>query len=207
MSIAMQFVGKEFLDKPIRRHNRLVPEAGFATRIIAEADDWRALLIVLGQADSEKRWDKDSIMSLLARTLNSLDQLINQQLNAVLHHPQLQALEANWRGVLLLTEQVAHDDSEGMVKIRVLDLSWRTLAKDLSRAIEFDQSRLFTKIYSDEFGSPGGEPFGLLLGTYSLSHRTTGGQANLDTLKDLAKVGVRCVCAGDTERSTQFFWC
>ena len=35
------------------------------------------------------------------------------------------------------------------VKIRVLSVSWRELARDAQRAIEFDQSQLFRKIYSD----------------------------------------------------------
>lgn len=189
MSVAMQFVGKDFLDTPAKKTAEPALTPGFAARLVAEADDLQALLLLLGRSDPGRQWTKLSITALLARTLTALDHSINRQLNEILHHPELQALEAGWRGIWLLTEQAAHDDSEGLVKVKVLDLSWQVLAKDLSRAIEVDQSRLFAKIYSDEYGSPGGEPFGLLLGTYSLSHRTSGGQVNLDTLKDLAQVG------------------
>jgi len=188
MSSAMQFVGNDYLENAAPETESPVPDAGFASRLLSEADNLQALLMWLGRIDPEKQWDKTGITALLARTLTSLDQRINQQLNAILHHPDLQALEANWRGVWLLTEQADHNDSEGMVKVRVLDLSWRELSKDMSRAIEFDQSRLFARIYSEEFGSPGGEPFGLLLGAYSVSHRMAGGQANLDTLGDLAQI-------------------
>jgi type VI secretion system ImpC/EvpB family protein len=61
--------------------------------------------------------------------------------------------------------------AEAAIKIRVLSVSWKELARDTERAIEFDQSQLFRKVYSAEFGTPGGEPSGLLLGDYFLSHR------------------------------------
>ena len=41
-----------------------------------------------------------------------------------------------------------------------------SLARDLSKAVEFDQSTLFKKIYEGEFGTPGGEPYGALIGDY-----------------------------------------
>jgi type VI secretion system ImpC/EvpB family protein len=41
----------------------------------------------------------------------------------------------------------------------------------MERALEFDQSQLFAKIYSDEFGMPGGEPYGLLIGDYQIHAR------------------------------------
>ena len=59
------------------------------------------------------------------------------------------------------------DGAEG-VKVRVLSASWKELARDLDRAIEFDQSQLFAKVYGEEFGTPGGEPFGVLLGDYEI---------------------------------------
>ena len=55
----------------------------------------------------------------------------------------------------------------------MLNLPWNELARDVERAIEFDQSQLFRKIYSEEFGTPGGQPFGVLLGDYEIHHRPT----------------------------------
>jgi type VI secretion system protein ImpD len=188
MSIAMQFVGKDYLDQPAVEIARPVPSPGFAARLVAEADDLQALLMLLGRTDPGKNWNRSTISALLATILARLDHSINDQLNVILHHPEFQNIESNWRGVRLLTEEAAHNDSEGLVKVRLMDLSWRLLAKDLGRAIEADQSKLFDRIYSEEFGTPGGEPFGLLLGAYTISHRTAGGQNNLDTLKELSRV-------------------
>lgn len=116
--------------------------------------------------------DPQDITALLCSMLVGLDRLLESQLDAILHHTDFQALEANWRGLALLTDQVVESDNDGLVRVRLLDLSWNLVRKDLTRAIEFDHSRLFAKIYSEEFGNPGGEPFGLLLGAWTVSHRT-----------------------------------
>jgi type VI secretion system ImpC/EvpB family protein len=112
--------------------------------------------------------DKQTLLRRLDRDIARLDELLSAQVNAILHHPRFQKLEASWRGLRYLTEQAAEREN---VRIRVLDASWKTLSRDLDRAIEFDQSQLFNKVYSEEFGTPGGEPFGVLIGDYEVRHR------------------------------------
>ena len=107
-------------------------------------------------------------VSLLMQDVAVLDHLIEVQLNAILHAPELQKLEATWRGLSWLVERVPENAA---VKVRFLDVTWAELARDADRAIEFDQSQLFKKVYSAEFGTPGGQPFGILLGDYYVSHR------------------------------------
>ncbi len=48
----------------------------------------------------------------------------------------------------------------------MLNVSKRDLFKDLEKAIEFDQSALFKKVYEAEYGQLGGEPYGMLVGDY-----------------------------------------
>ncbi len=112
--------------------------------------------------------DKERIARLLNRDVALLDGLIGRQVNAILHHPRFQKLEAAWRGLRYLVEQKG--DAEN-IKIRVLPATWQELARDAERAIEFDQSQLFRKVYGEEFDTPGGEPFGVLLGDYEVRHR------------------------------------
>lgn len=111
---------------------------------------------------------KDDVARLLSRDIAQLDALLSGQVNAILHHPRFQQLEASWRGLEYLVEQA---DGAENVKIRVLNASWEELARDAERAIEFDQSQLFRKVYTDEFDTPGGEPFGLLIGDYEIRHQ------------------------------------
>jgi type VI secretion system ImpC/EvpB family protein len=107
-----------------------------------------------------------------ARWLNQeiarLDALLTAQVNAILHHPAFQRLEASWRGLHYLVSQVPEGEN---IKVRVLDVSWKQLARDFGRALEFDQSQLFRKVYGEEYDTPGGEPFGVLLGDYAVRHR------------------------------------
>ena len=53
-----------------------------------------------------------------------------------------------------------------MLKIRVLNVTKKDLLRDLQRAPEFDQSAMFKKVYEEEYGVFGGEPFGALIGDY-----------------------------------------
>lgn len=102
----------------------------------------------------------------------AIDDLVSKQVNLVLNHPRFQQLEASWRGLYYLAEQ-AVEPRDNQIKLKILTLSWTELVKDLTRAVEFDQSQLFIKVYSHEFGHPGGEPFGLLIGDYEVSHRAS----------------------------------
>ena len=108
---------------------------------------------------------KDSEAMINAR-IAQIDHLISLQLNEILHHPSFQKLEGSWRGLKYLLDNT---ETSTMLKIRVLNVSKKELLKDLQRAAEFDQSATFKKIYEDEYGVFGGEPFGALIGDYEFS--------------------------------------
>ncbi len=112
--------------------------------------------------------NKAEILGRLSVDIARLDALLSDQVNEILHDPRFQQLEASWRGLQFLTEQAYGAEQ---VKIRILNVSWSEVSQDIERAIEFDQSQLFSKVYNEEFGTPGGEPFGALLGDYSVRHR------------------------------------
>jgi len=100
------------------------------------------------------------------RAIAAIDQKLSEQLNAIMHHPKFTALEGSWRGLHYL---VMNSETSTSLKLRVLNLPKRELTRDLQRAVEFDQSQLFKKIYENEFGTPGGEPYGALIGDYEWS--------------------------------------
>ncbi|HJY07032.1 MAG TPA: type VI secretion system contractile sheath large subunit, partial [Bryobacteraceae bacterium] len=108
---------------------------------------------------------KDTEAMINAR-IAQIDHLISLQLNEILHHPSFQKLEGSWRGLKYLLDNT---ETSTMLKIRVLNVSKKELLKDLQRAAEFDQSATFKKIYEDEYGVFGGEPFGALIGDYEFS--------------------------------------
>lgn len=103
------------------------------------------------------------VAAKLSRLIAALDTKIAKQLNAILHHPVLQQVEAIWRNLLLLTQE-AH--ASPRVKVRIVDVQLIELKRDFNRALEFDQSFLFEQVYHAEFGMPGGEPFGVIIMDY-----------------------------------------
>lgn len=133
----------------------------------------------------------------LARRINrdiaEIDAAVNRQLNAILHHPHLQRLEASWRGVERLVEGFKGAEN---CKIKLLNATWRELERDFERAVEFDQSQVFKKVYEDEFGTPGGEPFGILLGDYEMHPGPSEGHPtnDLSVLRSMAQVAAAAFC-------------
>ncbi|MGC1614848.1 MAG: type VI secretion system contractile sheath large subunit [Candidatus Acidiferrum sp.] len=115
--------------------------------------------------DGEMRLSRDADATINSRVAQ-IDHLISLQLNEILHHPAFQKLEASWRGIKYMMDQ---SETSSMLKIRVLNVSKKELLRDLQRAPEFDQSVMFKKVYEDEFGIFGGEPFGALVGDYEFS--------------------------------------
>src|SRR6266567_646307 len=92
--------------------------------------------------------------AMIGARIAQIDHLVSAQLNEIMHHPDFQKLEASWRGLHYLVNQSETGES---LKIRVLNVSKRDLAKDLEKAVEFDQSALFKKVYEEEYGQLGGE--------------------------------------------------
>ena len=97
------------------------------------------------------------------RAIAAIDKKMSAQLNAIIHHEKFTKLEGSWRG---LNHLVMNSETGTGLKIRVLNMTKRELNRDLTKAVEFDQSQLFKKVYENEFGTPGGEPYGALIGDY-----------------------------------------
>lgn len=133
----------------------------------------------------------------IAVDIGRIDELLSGQVNVILHHPKFQALESTWRGLHMLwrrRRQLVADESfaggQMSIELRVLDVSKRDLRKDFDRANEFDRSSLFQMIYENEFGTPGGTPYGSLITAYEFSQHPD----DLDLLKNLSRVGAAAFC-------------
>ena len=112
------------------------------------------------------KWDRNVTRSI-NQGIQQLDAAISRQLAEVMHHEKFRALEGTWRGLQTL---VFGTNTGKDIKIKVLNCSKRELFKDLSNAVEFDQSHLFKHIYTAEFDMPGGQPYGIMVGDYEFSN-------------------------------------
>ncbi|AFU98095.1 type VI secretion system contractile sheath large subunit [Simiduia agarivorans] len=111
-------------------------------------------------------WDKNLTKTITA-AVYAIDVAMSKQLSAILHQEKLQKLEGSWRG---LNHLVMNSETGKTLKIRMLNLSKRELFRDLDKAVEFDQSQIFKKMYEEEFGTAGGEPYGAMIGDFEFSN-------------------------------------
>src|SRR5262245_58392334 len=127
------------------------------------------------------RLSKDMETTINAR-IADIDELLTRQLNEIMHQAEFQKLEASWRGLHYVVQQ---SETSPMLKIRVLNASKEDLRRDLERAVEFDQSALFKKIYEEEYGTFGGGPYAALIGDYEFS-RTSPDISMLEKMSNVA---------------------
>ena len=109
---------------------------------------------------------------MLDRDIAAIDALLSEQVDAILHAPRLRKLEGSWRGLAWL---VGGLEPGGRVKIRLLTVSWAEICRDLSAPRNSTKATCSAMIYEDEFGMPGGEPFGVLLIDHEVRHRPAPG--------------------------------
>lgn len=114
----------------------------------------------------ELTMSKNMDVAINAR-IAEIDRLVSAQLNEIMHNEAFQKLEGSWRG---LHHLVKNSLTSTQLKIRVMSVTKKELLKDFERALEFDQSALFKKIYEEEYGTFGGAPFGALIGDYEFGN-------------------------------------
>lgn len=133
---------------------------------------------IQGSADSVEK----TLATLIQLDIARIDDVLDDVINLILHHEQFQDIEARWRALQFLIE---HSPPRRNVRIKLLDVSWPELSRDLDAAVEFDNSILFRKIYDEQFGSPGGTPFSLLIGDYEVSHTNSQHDSHIDDIATL----------------------
>ncbi|MCW1720151.1 type VI secretion system contractile sheath large subunit [Pseudoalteromonas sp. A3] len=132
------------------------------------------------------QWNKNLTITF-NEAIKLIDEKISKQLSAVIHTDAFQKLEGSWRG---LHHMVSNTETSSTLKIRVLNMKKKELHKDLSKAVEFDQSQTFKKIYESEFGTPGGEPYGTIVGDFEFTNHPE----DVETLSLMSNVSAAGFC-------------
>jgi type VI secretion system protein ImpC len=111
----------------------------------------------------------DDVLLTIQSLVGELDRKLTEQVNLIMHHEDFRKLEGTWRGLYHL---VSNTETDEMLKIRVLNISKQELGKTLKKykGVAWDQSPIFKRVYEDEYGSPGGQPYGCLIGDYYFDH-------------------------------------
>jgi type VI secretion system protein ImpC len=142
-----------------------------------------AVLTLAQQALSQSKVIGSDVLVSIEAMIAEIDKKLSEQVNAILHHADFQRLESAWRGLHYLVNNTETDE---MLKIRVMNISKNEVAKTLKRykGTAWDQSPIFKKVYEEEYGQFGGEPFGCLVGDYYFDQSPP----DVEMLGEMAKV-------------------
>jgi len=143
----------------------------------------QAVLTLAQQALSQTALIGSDVLGSIEAMIAEIDKKLSEQVNAILHHPDFQQLESAWRGLHYLVNNTETDE---MLKIRVMNINKNDLARTLKRykGTAWDQSPIFKRVYEEEFGQFGGEPFGCLVGDYYFDQSPP----DVEMLGEMAKV-------------------
>lgn len=149
----------------------------------AATDVENAVNTLVGQALSDASLIKSDVLDTISEMIAQLDRKLSAQMNEILHSETFQKIESAWRGLAYLIFQ---SETDAMLKVRVMNVSKTELYRHLRQYpnAAWDQSPLFKKIYEEEFGQLGGQPYGCLIGDYTFSHVPT----DVQLLRDLSKI-------------------
>ena len=113
--------------------------------------------------------------------ISDIEMRLSAQLDEIIRHPTFKTLEASWRGLDFLIQQVNFNEN---TDIAVINLSKQALSEDFEDAPDVTRSGLYNLVYSKEYGQFGGRPYGLIIGDFQIQPNTQ----DLTLLKNIASV-------------------
>lgn len=127
-----------------------------------------------------------------------LDRLLSRQMDAILHQPAFQALEAAWRSLKLLVDRT---DFRENIQMEVLHVSKADLLDDFDNAADITCSGLYKHVYTTGYGQFGGEPVAAMVGNYTFGPSSP----DIKLLSYVASVGAMSHAPFIAAPSPEFF--
>ena len=164
----MAETGKEESNGELTLLERIIEEGGMVNNPTQES----YARLMLGQfatelLDEGMKFGPDSdVVAMINERISTIDALLSDHLNEIMHHEDFQNIEAAWTG---LRDMVFGTETGPKLKLRLLNASKKDLLKDLETAVDYDMSNLFKKVYEDEYGTFGGSPYSMLLSDFYFS--------------------------------------
>jgi type VI secretion system protein ImpC len=149
---------------------------------------------VLDSSVSVEKIDRAFIDSLVAW----IDKIVSEQLDAIMHSPEFQKLESTWRGLQFLVQRT---DFRKNVKIELINADKASIKYDFEDSPEVIQSGLYRHIYSDEYDTPGGEPYAAMVANYEFDSSAD----DIDLLQNISSVSAASHCLFVSSAGSKFF--
>jgi type VI secretion system protein ImpC len=120
--------------------------------------------VVYNMKVEEGRFDKQTIQELVG----VIDEMVEDQLNEILHAPEFQKMEATWGSVADLVSQT---NFKANIDLNLLDIGKDEAYEDLELNVaDIGGSELFKKFYVAEYDQFGGHPYGAVIGLYEFAN-------------------------------------
>jgi len=179
-----QAEAKEFSDFGALLNKEFKPKSDHAQEAIQSA-----VKTLAAQALESSVVVSNDVVNTISAIIAEIDRKLTEQVNLILHHPDFQQLEGAWRGLSYLINNTETDE---MLKIRVMNISKKELGKTLRKfkGTAWDQSPIFKKMYEEEYGQFGGEPYGCLIGDYYFDQSPP----DVELLNGIAQVSAAAHC-------------
>lgn len=142
-----------------------------------------AVLTLAQQALANTKVIGKDVTKSIQAMIAAIDGKLTEQINLIIHNEDYQKLESAWRGLHYMVNNTETDEN---LKIRVMDISKKDLHKQLRKfkGTAWDQSPMFKKVYEQEYGQFGGEPFGAIVGDYHFDQSPP----DVELLGEMAKI-------------------
>jgi len=131
-------------------------------RVAAGDVNWNAMLRAIVEPYSVPGADPQ-----LPELVACVDTAATAVMRAILQHPDFQSIEAAWRALEFLIRRV---ETDAQLKLYVLDISKSELAADLGGTKDLATSGTSKLLVEQTVGTPGADPWALLVGNYEFDH-------------------------------------
>lgn len=178
---------QETTDSAPSSSESLLSQAIHATKQTAP-DRVKELLAAFTTAamDGAVTWDKN-LTQTVQKAIVAIDKKLSEQLSVIMHAEDFKKLEGSWRGLHYMVKNTLCSND---LKIKIFNARKAELLKDFNKALDFDQTELFKKIYEQEFGTSGGEPYAVLIGDYEFSNHPD----DMDFLDNISHIAASAFC-------------
>jgi type VI secretion system protein ImpC len=118
---------------------------------------------LLGQlVEPGRRVDRIS-NALIDDFIAEIDAKLSAQLDAILHHPDVQKLESAWKSLKFMVDRT---DFRENIKVEILNATKEELLEDFEDSPEIPKSGLYKLFSTAEYGQFGGKPYGNIIANY-----------------------------------------
>jgi type VI secretion system protein ImpC len=136
--------------------------------------------------------------AMVDEMIAEIDQKLSLQVDAVLHHAELQKLESAWRGLKYLVDKT---DFRENIRLELINVSKEDLLEDFEDSPEVTKSGLYKTVYTAEYGQFGGKPYGNIIANYEFGP----GPQDVKLLQHIASVSAMAHAPFFAAAGSEFF--